>query len=85
MAHHDLKIHTQFFDKVVRRVKKAEVRVDDRGYQVGDTASLKEYLPELGKFTGASVDVKITDVSKLESIGIKGFVLFSFDVEKEHL
>lgn len=85
MPHHDLKIHTEYFDKVIRGTKKAEVRKADRDFRNGDTVSLKEYLPELKQFTGSLVNVRITDVTKLKSIGIDGYCLFSFDVLEKRL
>lgn len=83
--HHELKTHTEYFQKVVRGTKKAEVRNNDRSFERGDTVALKEFLPELKKFTGSSIHVRITDVTKLDGIGIKGFVLFSFDVLEKRL
>lgn len=79
MSHHDLKIWSVYFDKVKQGKKKAEVRKADRDYQLGDTVLLKEFLPNLNKFTGETQLVRIIDISDLSGVGIPGFVLFSFD------
>ncbi len=83
MAHHDLKIWTEFFPKVQQGRKKAEIRKNDRDFQLGDTVLLKEWLPIQGKYTGDEQLVRITDITELKSVGIDGFVMFSFDLLPE--
>jgi hypothetical protein len=43
--HHDTKIWPHFFGPVEKRIKTFEVRVNDRGYQSGDTITLHEWDP----------------------------------------
>ncbi len=49
---HDLKTWPEFFVDVDSGQKDFEVRVNDRGYAVGDTLNLREFDPALGKYTG---------------------------------
>lgn len=44
---HDLKIVPSFFKAVRDRSKTFEVRINDRGFQRGDTVVLREWNPEL--------------------------------------
>ena len=82
--HHDLKIWTDFFGKVVRGDKKAEVRsIQDRHFAVDDTVTLNEWYPHLEKYSGSKVDVRITDVTPLDRVGVKGWVVFSFEVIRD--
>lgn len=78
--HHELKIWPEFFSKVVRGTKKAEVRKNDRNFQQGDSVSLREWNPETKLFTTRLCNVRITDVTPLDKVGAVGFVVFSFDV-----
>ena len=50
MTVHELKISPKYFDDVRKCFKNFELCKDDRGYQVGDLVTLKEY--ENGKYTG---------------------------------
>ena len=52
-AIHDLKIWPEHFDAVVSGRKRFEVRVNDRGYEVGDTLHLREWEPDEERYTGA--------------------------------
>jgi len=54
---HELKILPEYFNDSLR-MKKFELRKDDRDYKVGDTLILKEY--DNGSFTGAEVGYTIT-------------------------
>lgn len=44
MAHHDLRLRSEFFDHSERGDKPFEVRYDDRGYRVGDTIRMREVV-----------------------------------------
>ena len=43
---HELKIWPEFFEAVLRKEKRFEVRFNDREYSVGDTLVLREWVPE---------------------------------------
>lgn len=46
-VNHDLKIWPQFYRRVADGTKTFEVRVNDRGFQLGDTVVLREWDPDL--------------------------------------
>jgi hypothetical protein len=63
---HNLKTWPVLFADVVSGAKTFEVRIDDRGYQVGDILCLKEYKPNLtdkgvegGVYTGGEINVRV--------------------------
>jgi len=62
MAHHDLKLYNKYFQAVVDCKKRSEVRFDDRGYQIGDTLTLREGQPGVDGFeyTGRSISARIS-------------------------
>lgn len=55
---HELKIATEYFEKVVSKEKLFEIRYNDRNFQVGDTLKLQEYQD--GTYTGRIIYVKVT-------------------------
>lgn len=62
MAHHDLKQFTKHFQPIVNCDKRSIVRFDDRGYQIGDTLTLREGQPGVDgfEFTGRSISARIS-------------------------
>lgn len=86
---HQLKTVQPFFDDVVSGVKTAELRRDDRTFQVGDTLTLREYeLLECvcgcgvdnSSYSGRTVTVEVTHVLR-NFVGLKpGWVMLSFKV-----
>lgn len=52
MKTHELKIWPEHYADVVAGVKTAEVRLNDRGYNVGDLLALREWVPASGDYTG---------------------------------
>ncbi len=80
---HHIKILPEYYKEVIKGNKKAELRLNDRDYKVGDKIVLEEY--ENGSYTGRSAKVKIThlieDFSGLE----KDFVIFSFDLKQQDI
>lgn len=68
MTTHELKTWPEPFTAILARRKRHEVRVDDRGFLVGDTLRLKEWNPAppgpvAGRYTGREVDVRVTYIS----------------------
>lgn len=55
---HVLKIHPAPLADLLSGAKTAEVRRNDRGFQVGDTVRLTEVNPETGNWTGAADHVR---------------------------
>jgi len=71
MAEHHLKTVQPYFDAVVRGEKTFELRVDDRGFDIGDVLVLEEYMPDR-TYSGRSVRRVVTYVLRgaaLESFG----------------
>lgn len=67
---HELKTWPKFFQMIVQGEKNAEVRKDDRDFQNGDVLWLREYNPEMGKYTG--FEAKVDVISVLRNVaGIK--------------
>lgn len=62
MATHKLKTVQPHFDAVASGAKRAEIRKNDRGFEVGDVLVLREYDPATDAFTGRFVEVRITHV-----------------------
>lgn len=59
MTHH-LKILPNYFEAVWSGDKRAELRKDDRGYEVGDVLHLHEWDGE--KYTGNAITVTVTHI-----------------------
>lgn len=79
---HELKTNPEFFRKVWKGIKTAEIRFDDRDYQTGDMVILKEWKPRKKVFTGYEKTIKVTDVLRLARV-IPGvdyrWVMLSFE------
>ena len=82
---HVLKCDSELFGMVQSRQKTAEIRINDRGYSLGDTLLLKEWIvddenPKGGLFTGnAHETAPITHITEGGKYGIEeGYVLLSW-------
>lgn len=69
MAEHKLKTWPVYFWEVRRGVKSFEIRHDDRGYQVGDTLILQEFIPrgyrsQGGKYSGEEHRALVTHIMR---------------------
>ena len=73
MAYHDLKINPEFFDDVNFGLKTAELRLNDRGYKVGDWLILREYH---NGYTGRQVARKVVHIAEVDFVS-PGYVLMS--------
>ena len=88
MTEHILKTWYSFFPDLLSGAKTAEVRRNDRDYQVGDTLILRERKPvALGEYadTGREARRTVSCVTLLDGLsGIaRGYVLLSFGEESE--
>lgn len=70
---HIVKILPQYFDYVEKRIKNAEVRLNDRNYLTWDWLILKEWSE--GEYTGRYCVRQIRGVFPLDSIGFNCWVL----------
>lgn len=79
MTTHYLKTVQPFFSRVETGDKTAELRRDDRPYEIGDTLVLQEYDKATEKFSGREITVRITDITRhkdlLEILTVSGLVL----------
>lgn len=62
MREHDLKVIPPYFDAIEAGLKNFEIRLNDRGYKVGDILNLQEYLPIEQEYTGRASRVEVTYV-----------------------
>lgn len=74
--HHTLKILPAYYEAVKSGDKRFEIiNNNDRGFQKGDTACLKE-LDDISRLSGRAVDIQITYVTNYEQKD--DFVVFGF-------
>lgn len=59
---HFLKIWKPHFEDVKSGVKKAEVRLNDRNFNVGDTLVLQEYNPLDNSYSGNEIEKEVTHI-----------------------
>lgn len=71
--HHILKIWPRYFEAVKSGEKTFEVRDNDRGFQKGDTVTLREYEIQRDYYTARELNFKIGYVYPLQD----GRVIFS--------
>lgn len=64
MRTHELKTWPGPFEDVVAGRKTHEVRKDDRGFEVGDTLVLREWVPGPQGYTGRSLTVTVTYITR---------------------
>lgn len=74
MKVHELKILPEHYQPVLDDLKKAELRKNDRDYQVGDHIVLKEW--ENGSYTGRQTGREIIHIADVGSY-LPGYVLLS--------
>jgi hypothetical protein len=79
MKTHSLKTLNPYFAQVCVGEKTAELRLDDRGFEVGDTLRLQEWSEE-SDYTGTVCFVTVTDVCVYEPALKPGWVMLSFQV-----
>lgn len=80
---HDLKTLAVHFEEVFQGRKTAELRRNDRNFQVGDTLVLREWDTDgepAGYYTDAYVLAKVTHVLDFPEALQPGYVMLSFQV-----
>lgn len=78
---HKLKIKSEHFSAVINKTETAEIRYNDRNYQVGDILNLNE-IDENGVFTGKNCTVIVTHVLNNNQFLQTGYVMLSFHICK---
>ena len=77
MVEHKLKIKSEHYINVINGTKTAEIRYNDRNYQVDDILILNE-IDSLGNFTGNNCSVIVTHVLGDNQYLQTGYVMLSF-------
>lgn len=80
---HDIKIYTQFYNRVFSEQKTFEIRKNDRDYQVGDILLMREYDPEKREYIDHSqpISAEIVYMSNFEQK--EGYVVLGIKVRPE--
>jgi hypothetical protein len=65
IQNHVLKVWPPFFAKLADGSKNFEIRKNDRGYQEGDTLTLREWDSETKQYTGREVGRVITYMTSM--------------------
>ena len=60
---HQVKSWTWFFEAIRTGAKTHDLRLDDRGYKVGDVLRMCEYDPVKGVYTGRTLRAEITFIT----------------------
>lgn len=66
MKTHELKQESDYFDQQKDKIKKFEIRKNDRDYQIGDILELKRYHSKLGY--SRAVEIVCTDEITMEPV-----------------
>ena len=79
MATHRLKTWPEYFNKVKRREKMWELRINDRDFQTGDTVVLAEWDQAQEDFTG-DYQIFLIGYVFTDNLGIQpGWCIFSLE------
>jgi hypothetical protein len=62
-AVHDLKCWPQFFEAIMAGRKRHDLRRTDRNFRVNDILRLREFDPDLQKYTGREQMVRVTYIT----------------------
>ncbi len=71
MKTHELKTWPIFFHQVKTDLKQFEIRIDDRGFQVGDFLMLREYNIDKKEYTGHTIMREISCIIEGGQFGIE--------------
>jgi hypothetical protein len=83
MVIHTLKILPCFMNPIYEGRKTAELRKDDRFFQIGDTIILQEWDMASASFLGREIEATITYIFHGPGFGLKlGYVMLCFKVVK---
>lgn len=79
MKTHELKTVQPHFEQVFSGKKRAEIRRDDRSFEVGDRLILREYDALSGIYSGRTIEARVTHVlSGFEGLA-PGYVALSIE------
>lgn len=66
MAKIEKKVWTKYFDAILTGKKKFELRLNDWECKEGDVLVLREWDPEIQKYTGRQVEKKVSYVARFK-------------------
>lgn len=75
MKTHQVKSWPEFFEPISMGVKTFDLRLDDRGYAVGDNVQFEEFRHVTGEHTGKVVTRRITYILRNFEGLIPGYVI----------
>lgn len=78
MTTHLLKTVNPHFGAVLSGKKTAELRINDRGFSVGDILVLREWS-EAGRYSGREVNARVTSILEQHPGLVTGYVMLSFE------
>lgn len=75
MTTHDIKCKPEYFEPLLAELKTAEIRENDRDYQIGDTLTIREFGPQgyTGRVTHRQISHVLRDFPALS----KNYVMLS--------
>lgn len=76
---HQLKILPEYFQAVIDGRKKAELRTNDRDFNVGDYLLLAEWESGAAEYTGREIRVEISDITQCDFAAPQLVMLSFFD------
>lgn len=83
MARHELKTWPEYYEAIIRGDKTFEVRVDDRGYEVGDVLALHEW-DRVREYSGRACEVTVRYVLRDPKFGVSpGYVVMGITAPAE--
>ena len=79
---HEVKILPKYFERILMKEKKFELRKNDRNFQVGDIVILREFDNVNNKYTGRTLNTEITYILKdCSEYGLMdGYCIFGFAI-----
>lgn len=77
---HELKCWPEYFEPILSGEKRCELRLDDRGFGVGDRLHLREWTHPAG-YTGRELIVGVTHIVGGERWLLPGVVAMSIQLE----
>jgi hypothetical protein len=75
--HHELKCWPEYFGAVASGAKRFEIRVNDRGFDVGHRVTLREWEPGTAAYTGRSATYRIGYITRWDQK--PGRIVFSLE------
>ena len=80
--HHELKIQRPYYEAIIDRGKRFEIRYNDRGFKTGDTVTLCLWDQDLGGYIDKPpVHATITYITDYQQKD--GWVVFGFELQSK--